>query len=90
MTTTETNPKRMRVFVRPVWQIYVETDGLSPAPCGTRIARGEALPTYDFIHSNPYSAQLACDDLTRYVDEFINKIPSSVKAKPVRVRADRR
>jgi hypothetical protein len=83
-------PSSMRVSVRVRHVIYVEVPGLEPGPFSACIGRGVALPTTDFDHANPYTAEVAADLLQKYVDEYILKLPASVKVKSPRVRADRR
>ena len=83
------HPKQMRVFVQPCWRIMVETPGLDPMPFGLRIQRGSPLPTEEFVHLNPYTAEDACEELQKYVDRFVLRLPE-VMGKTVKVKADRR
>jgi hypothetical protein len=80
----------MKVYVKIEHVIYVCDDRLEDAPFGTRLERGEKLPTYRFRHDNFLEAEEAAENLQDYVDEFVLKLPSKQRVKPQKVRADRR
>lgn len=80
----------MKVYVKTEHVIYVSDDKLEDAPFGTRLERGEKLPTYRFRHDNFLEAEEAADQLQSYINEYVLKLVGSVKVKPQKVRADRR
>jgi hypothetical protein len=83
-------PGKLRVFVQTRYIVCVDDGVMGPRPFGPMHRRAEDLPTYDFDHANPYTAELAAEILQGYVNEHILKLPASVKTKAVRVKADRR